>query len=366
MAEVYFRQEKILREALMETISFDSHKRYTLCSVEDGQGRILAEGRIPHERGAIRGYLGRFTPGSTVAVETIGNWYWIVDEIEEAGMKPKLVHARKAKLMMGCVNKTDRLDVRGLNRLQRSGTLPAVWIPPGDLRDKRDLPRTRMYFVNQRTKLKNRIHATLAKYALDIRGVSDVFGKRSRPALDERLRLLPDHTRFATKLQLGQIGDLDNAIAALDARLEEVFGETGEMRLLRTMPGIGFIFGLVISLEVGDVGRFAGPDRLASYAGTTPRVHSSGGKTRYGRLRSDVNRYLKWSYCEAANTISMNRENWPHRHVCRLYERVRGRKGHAKAVGAVARHLAEATYWILKKREEYREPNAKRVSPTGA
>ncbi len=44
-------------------------------------------------------------------------------------MVPRLVHARKAKLMMGMLNKTDRLDVRGLNRLQRTGTLPVVWTP---------------------------------------------------------------------------------------------------------------------------------------------------------------------------------------------------------------------------------------------
>src|SRR5262249_11366205 len=49
-----------------------------------------------------------------------------------------------------------------------------------------------------------------------------------------------------------------------------------------------------------------------------------------------------------------------HRHVSRLYERVAGRKGHGKAIGAVARHLAEATYWMLSKEESYREPTASR------
>jgi hypothetical protein len=70
---------------------------------------------LPHERGALQQFLARCEPGSPVAVETIGNWYWIVDEIEAAGCVPKLVHARKAKLMMGEINKTDRLDVRGLS-----------------------------------------------------------------------------------------------------------------------------------------------------------------------------------------------------------------------------------------------------------
>ncbi|WP_447972738.1 hypothetical protein [Nitrospira sp. Kam-Ns4a] len=54
-------------------------------------------------------------------------------------MLPQLVHARKAKLMMGMVNNTDKLDAHGLTRLQRTGTLPTVWIPPGVLRDQRDL-----------------------------------------------------------------------------------------------------------------------------------------------------------------------------------------------------------------------------------
>jgi transposase len=51
---------------------------------------------------------------------------------------------------------------------------------------------------------------------------------------------------------------------------------------------------------VGDVARFATAEKLASYAGTTPRVHASGGKTRFGPSRPDVNRYLKWAFVEAA------------------------------------------------------------------
>jgi transposase len=164
----------------MEYIAFDAHKRYTLASVARPDGGLVREQRIPHERGALQQFLERCEQGSAVAVETIGNWYWIVDEIEAAGCVPKLVHARKAKLMMGELNKTDTLDVRGLNRLQRAGTRPTVWIPPGELRDQRDLPRTRMVLVRQRTPLKNRIHATLAKYALHDIEVSDLFGVRGR------------------------------------------------------------------------------------------------------------------------------------------------------------------------------------------
>ena len=120
-------------------------------------------------------------------------------------MVPRLVHARKAKLMMGLVSKSDKLDARGMNLLQRNGTLPGVWIPPGEIRDSRDLPRTRMVFTRERARLKNRVHSTLAKYALSIPVVSDVFGVKRRRLLEERLPLLPPHTRFSVERLLAQL-----------------------------------------------------------------------------------------------------------------------------------------------------------------
>jgi len=43
---------------------------------------MVREGRIPHQRGSLRESLSRCREGSPVAAETVGNWYWIVDEIE--------------------------------------------------------------------------------------------------------------------------------------------------------------------------------------------------------------------------------------------------------------------------------------------
>lgn len=62
------------------------------------------------------------------------------------------------------------------------------------------------------------------------------------------------------------------------------------------------------------------------------------------------------------NSIAVNRKSWPYRQVCQLYSRIRQRKGHPKAVGAVARHLTEASYWMPKKSEPYKERGIKEVS----
>jgi transposase len=279
-------------------------------------------------------------------------------------VSPKLVHARKAKLMMGQINKTDKLDARGLNRLQQSGTLPTVWIPPGELPDQRDLPRTRMVLVRQRTQLKNRIHATLAKYALHDVEVSDLFGTRGRDLLRQRLQLLPPHTAYATRQLLEQIEALDRQVRAFEQRIQAVFKPTPAIQLLLTMPGLGLTLAVVIALELGG----CRPVRHRREAGRLRRPHpahpASGDRIRFGPSRPDVNRYLKWAFVEAANAICLNRQRAPRRHVSRLYERLARRKGHATAIAAVARHLAEATYWMLSKQEPYREPKAA-VSSTG-
>lgn len=344
----------------MQYAAFDAHKHYTWARVERPDGTLIREKKILHERGALRQFLADCEPGSPVAVETVGNWYWIVDEVEAAGCLPQLVHAHKAKLMLGRVNKTDRLDAKGLVQLQRTGTLPVVWIPPQDVRDMRELPRARMVLVRQRTRLKNRIHATFDKYGVPLPEVSDLFGKRGRQELQARVGELPPHTGFVVSRLMAQVESLDRDIEAFEQRMGELFEVDDAIRLLMTIPGIGFILATVVRTEIGEVSRFGRADQLAAYAGTTPRVHESGGHRYYGPLRSDVNQYLKWAFVEAANAVCRSRGKHPQRHISKLYERIAKRKGSKTAIGAVARHLAEATYWVLTKGEPYREPDSSR------
>ncbi|MGD8500546.1 MAG: IS110 family transposase [Phycisphaerales bacterium] len=295
-------------------IAFDSHKRYTFARVENDNGENPQEFRIEHRPGRIAAFLSNQQPGSPVAIETIGNWYWIVDEIEQAGMEPRLVHPRKAKMMFGCINKTDKLDGKGLNVLQRAGTLPTVWIPPADVRDKRELPRTRMVFARERTRLKNRIHSVLDKYGLQdaFEDISDIFGRTGRQVIGSVLGQLPSHTRYTTDLLLEQLDQTEQKIQAIEVRMRKLFKKTDQHALLKTMPGIGFILAVVILQEVGDIGCFSSAERFASYCGVTPRVHASGGKVCYGRLRPDTNHYLKWAFSEAGNSVAVNRKS-----VCR-------------------------------------------------
>ena len=342
-------------------IGCDAHKKYSVFTAIDETGKITPARRVEHNRNSFRSFLETLPPSSPIAVESTGNWYWLIDEMEKAGHIPSLVHAGKAKLMMGQINKTDKLDAQGLAILARNGTLPTVWIPPGEIRDQRELPRMRMALSQVRTKFKNRIHATFAKYGIAFDEVSDLFGKKGRSLLEESLDELPPETRHSVKEQLWLLDQVEQSINKAEKRIHQAIKIDHNMQLLLTLPGVGPILAIVIALEIGSVDRFLTGERLSSYAGKVPRVNSSGGKTYHGKVRSDVNRYLKWAFTEAANAIVLQQHRMPDCHVLRLYWRVRKHKGHAKATTAVGRHLAEATYWMLKKNEPYHEPKVKRL-----
>lgn len=220
-------------------VGCDAHRRYSPFAVLDQDGQLCAQARVEHEAGALRAYLEGLPEGTPVALETVGNWYWIADEIEAAGCLPLLTHAAKAKLLMGNINKTDKLDARGLARLLHLGSLPTVWLPPADVRDERELPRTRMAFAARRTAVKNRIHASLAKYALVSREHSDIFVGAGRAWLDRTLAELPPETRRCVIQELELLDALQEHIRRLEARIEERVKQTASLQLLKTLPGVG-------------------------------------------------------------------------------------------------------------------------------
>ncbi|MFA5810381.1 MAG: IS110 family transposase [Thermoleophilia bacterium] len=339
-------------------VGCDAHKHYSLFAVLDHRGRPVDQTRVNHEPGAIRAFVSRFPPGTPVALETVGNWYWIVDEIEQAGCVPLLAHAQMAKKMMGHVHKTDKLDAQGLAILQHLGSLPTVWIAPRETRDERELPRTRMALSKMRTALKNRMHSTLAKYALSLDTQSDIYAPKWRPQLMQLICSLPDETRRCMEQELELLDQVQEQIHRLEARILERVQMTPTIQLIQSVPGPAKILSIVIDREVGSIDRFPSPHHFASYSGLVPKVMASGGKTHYGKMIKAANNYLKWAFIEAANVVvrQQHHPRWRQKYVVALFERTRQRKGHAVAVGAVARYLAEATYWVLMKGEPYREP----------
>ena len=343
-------------------IGCDAHKKFSVFIVMNERGEYGEAKRVAHDRELFRAFLAQLPAGSHIALETSGSYYWIVDEFERAGHHAHLAHAWTAKRRMEGRHKTDERDTRGLAMLLRNGTLPAVWIPPRQLRDEREMLRLRMYLVESRARVKNRIHGILMRYNLTLQA-KDVYTDEGRQELASRLSELPPWTQKSVVKQLEIVDFLQLQIVDCEQLLETALECNAERDLLQTVPGVGKILSAVIALEIGAVGRFDSAENLSSYAGLVPAARESAGKKRKGKCPADCNCYLKWAFVEAGNVVSVHSKKWAHRHVAQLYERIKKQtKMHGKAAVAVGRHLAEACYWMLKYQEMYREPK-KQVAP---
>jgi len=343
-----------MKESINYFIGCDMHKRYSNFTIVGEDGQIVSQVRVDHVGDRLRDFLLSLPVGCEIAVETTRSWYWFIDLIEECGHVPYLVHAGKAKAMMGHLHKTDKLDSAGLGKLLYMGTLPSVWIPPREIRDIRELLRVRMSFSRSRTRVKNQIHAMLSKWGLSF-GRSDLFGVSGRKEIRGMFSSLPEETRRGLEIRLSFLREVESHLREVEGRLFEVVMEDERMRLLQSIPGVGKILSMVISYEMGEVSRFPSPGHFSSYCGLVPRVYSSGGRTFHGRTPRAAKGVLKWAFVEAATTVGRHALSWSHLKVAREYLKLKSKKGHGKAAVAVGRRLSRGAWWVLTKEEPYKE-----------
>ena len=135
--------------------------------------------------------------------------------------------------------------------------------------------------MKQRTALKNRVHALLAKEGLTS-PFADLFSRSGRKWLSEAPLALEKRQRLESFLRV--LDCLCQEISEAETSIRRSVADDSRARLLTTIPGIGFQIALIVLAEIGDVGRFPDANHLVSYAGLAPRVRSSGGKTKLGSI----------------------------------------------------------------------------------
>jgi transposase len=269
----------------------DLHKRYLTLCILDPQGNVLRE----HRRlgtDALFAVLAKFDEPISVALEATLHWAWLHDELVTRGYRVEAAHPAQVKLITRARCKTDPIDARKLADLLRTNLLPSVWVPDLETRANRKLLRGHAFLVKTRTRYKNRIHAHLADLNL-VSPKTDLFGKQGRLWLSTLE--LPEETRFQVDLLLEMLDELNRRIRRLSRRIELRVEVTPEVRLLKTVPGIGDKTGLLIWSEIGTLDRFPTSHDLCSYAGLVPTTRSSGGKTTHGSLPHSGDPWLRWA-----------------------------------------------------------------------
>jgi transposase len=318
-----------------------------------------------------------------VAMEATGVYWKPVWAVLEDRFELMLVNAQHVKQVPG--RKTDVADAQWLCRLVEAGLLRANLVPPKPIRTLRNLTRYRKTQIQDRQREANRLHKILEDTGIKLDCVaSDVLGKSGRAMLDALVAGTTDPTvlaelargklraklpalrealegRFDAEhaLVVGQIlahlDFLDEAIERLSVAIEEQIRPfEGALELLCTIPGVGRRSAEVIIAETGgDMTAFPSARHLASWAGMCPGNDQSAGKRRSGKTRNG-SKWLDFALEEAAMAAIRVKANYP----AAQYQRLKPRRGHKRALGAVKHSMITAIWHMLSSGETYRDPGA--------
>ena len=192
-----------------------SRKRVDVCLLSDA-GELLGQFPAPVDRDGLYGLTRRVAVyGEPVrgVVESMNGARFVHDELTRYGWEVMLADAQKVKGLAPLACKTDKVDARVLAELSLRDLVPAIWLPPAELRRDRERSRYRLYLVKHRTSLKNRIHATLITFGYQ-RSMADLFGAEGRRLL-ERLDI-PEPWLATMRVSLQLIDDLDKRIGQIE------------------------------------------------------------------------------------------------------------------------------------------------------
>lgn len=334
-------------------------------------------GTTTHQLLALRDWLVSF--GITlVGMESTGVYWKPVYYVLEDDLECWLLNAHHLKAVPG--RKTDVRDAEWICQLVEHGLVRASFVPPRPIRELRDLTRYRKALINERTREVQRLDKVLqdagiklSSVATEVLGVSgramlealvsgthdpEVLADLARGRLRQKLpqlrealegRFRSHHALILGEL-LGHIDYLDEAIA----RLSEEAGQriapfSEEVALLDTIVGVDRRAAEVILAEIGpDMSRFPTHRHLASWAGRCPGNNESAGKHRSGRTRKG-SKWLGATLNECANAAARSKGTY----LSSQYARLKGRRGHKKAIGAVAHSILVISYFVLARRRPY-------------
>jgi transposase len=365
--------------------ALDVHKaQVTACvRVPDDRGR--REERVAEFATTVRGLLAlrdwlAAHRVQQVVMEATGVYWKAPWAILEDEFECLLVNARHVKQVPG--RKTDVSDAAWLCRLAEAGLLKASFVPPKPVRQLRNLTRYRKTQIQERAREVNRLHKALEDAGIKLDCVAaDILGKSGRDMLDALVAGTTDpqvlaelaRRQMRTKIAalrealeghfdahhalwigaiLAHIDFLDEQIDRLsDAIEEQIRPFAPAVELLCTIVGIQRRGAECIIGEIGaDMSAFASARHLASWTGQCPGNDQSAGKRRSGKTRNG-SKWLDFALEEAAMAAIRVKANYP----AAQYRRLKPRRGHKRALGAVKHTLICAIWHMLSTGETYHD-----------
>jgi transposase len=329
---------------------------------------------------------------TTIGMESTGVYWKPVYYMLEDTFDCWLLNARHMHNVPG--RKTDVADAAWIAQLLEHGLVRPSFVPPREIRELRDYTRYRKALIAERSREVQRLQKVLEDGGIKLSSVAtDVLGKSGRAMIEAIIEgsddpvILADLARGKLRKKIPALRDalegrirrthrillraILHHVEFLEEGIEELCSEieafsvpfSRQIQMLDSIPGVNRRTAEVIIAEIGvQMDHFPTAKHVASWAGICPGNNESAGKHFSGKTRKG-SKWLRVGLVEAAEAAARTKNTY----FAAQYARIKGRRGHKKAVVAVAHSILVVAYHVLKRNQSYVELGAdhfeKRHSP---
>jgi transposase len=332
---------------MRRVIGMDIHRTFAEVVIWE-DGRLRPAGRVDMTRSGLESFGRGLIKEDEVVIEATGNAMAVVRVLTPHVARVIVANPLQVKAIAHARIKTDKIDAGVLASLRAANFLPEIWLPDAETERLRRLVARRNQVVRHRTRIKNEVHAILHAHLIRPCPHADLFGRLGRRWLDGQP--LPDDECAAIARHLRELDRLGEDLGVLDTDVARTAMDAPAVKRLLSITGVNLIVAAGLVAAIGDIRRFAEPQKLVSYVGLNPRVRQSGlGLAQYGRISKHGRAHARAMLVEAAWAAA--KAPGPLR---AFFLRIRARRGHQVAAVAVARKLAVLCWHLSTKEVDYR------------
>jgi len=327
----------------------DLHARKMYICIIDSQGETVYHRDMAADPDHLKLALDPFIPDVIVGVECVFTWYWMSDYCQNNNIPFTLGHALYMKAIHGGKTKNDKIDSFKIAKMLRGGMFPMAYVYPEKMRAVRDLLRRRQYFIQHQSELLGHIQNTNTQYNHPA-FPKNIHHSSNRKGIARRFENC--YVQKSVQIDSDLLDFYHKILIDIEYEIQRNAKHHDPLTymLLKTVPGIGPILGLVILYEIYDIRRFENVGRFISYSRLVKCSHESAGKKMKGGHNKIGNSHLKWAFSEAAVLFLRNNQLGK-----QLYQRLTSRYGKAKALSLIAQKLGRTVYYMLKRKEPFIE-----------
>jgi len=312
-----------------------------------------------------------------VCMESTGK-YWIpvFNILEVANIHVLLTHPKYVRAIKG--KKTDKKDSKWIADLFKFDMVRPSFIPPKDIRALREIGRYRYKLVCMRSSERNRYQNCMTVSNIGLASVlSDPFGKTATDIMQHVLTssifdeekcksLIQKAAKKKTTVILDSIRDCniesDQRFKMLEAKAHMDYLDQAVLRtevelytriqpympivqlIASGLPGMQQLSSALVISEIGaDMSVFESSKHLVSWAGLAPANNESAGKKKSVRI-SKAGQFLKPLLVQCALAAVGNKKDT---YFADKYYKIKKRRGHKKAIIAIARMMLTCIYHMI-------------------